>query len=120
MKILIIHDGTQRTRDCLKSFTPDFDLELPLCDFVESSESAKNLIEKKVFQQILIAGESIDKRDITKNKFIPYDFLMEIANLDLHGAKIILVSPDKDFLNKGKLIAGAKELPIESVLIQEK
>jgi hypothetical protein len=116
MEILIIHDGTKRTLDCLKNFAPDFDFDLLECEFAEAAET---WLRKKAFQQIIITGESVDKRIIKEGDFVPYDFLKEISKLDFPKTRMFLVSPDNDFLNKGKLIADYFKVQAESHLLRE-
>lgn len=119
MKTLIIHDGTKRTKDCIQNFTPDFDFIFLECDFAESADTALVWLQKKEFQQIIIAGESVDEREIKEGDFVPYNFLKEIAKLNFPKTRILLVSPDNDFINKGKLTAGYFKVDTESHLLRE-
>ena len=118
MKILIIHDGTKRTLDCLKNFAPDFDFDLLECDFAESVEAAETWLRKKAFQQIIIIGESVDMREVERTDFIPYNILPDILRLGLPKTRILLVSPDEDFLNKGEYLAQGKGLNIERHVVR--
>ena len=119
METLIIHDGTERTKDCLQNFTPDFDFIFLECDFAESADTALGWLQKKEFQQIIIAGESVDVREIKEGDFIPYNFLKEISKLNYPKTRMLLVSPDSDFVNKGRLIADFFKVHTESHLLRK-
>lgn len=117
MNILVIYDDTERAHACLTRFTPDYDFELLECDISSNDESViKFLSSKTIYGQIIIGGESVDKRNMTKNKFVPYTALKMIKDtvVDISTTKITLVSPDHDFLNKGKYIADGLNLTVET------
>ncbi|MBP6856721.1 MAG: hypothetical protein KBC42_00035 [Candidatus Pacebacteria bacterium] len=118
MKILIIHDGTKRTLDCLKNFAPDFDFDLLECDFAESVEAAETWLRKKAFQQIIIIGESVDMREVERTYYIPYNILPVLSRLAVPKVRILLVSPDEDFLNEGEYLAQGKGLNIERHVVR--
>lgn len=106
MEILIVYDDTQRTLDSLERFNPDFDFELLLCRFATSGTCALEMIQKHNFEYIIIAGQSVDNReDMSTESFVPYNFLYDLRQINLPTTQIYLVSPDKDFLNKGKYLA---------------
>ena len=118
MKILIIHDGTKRTIESLKNFAPDFDFDLLECDFAESAEAAETWLRKKAFQQIIITGERVDVREVERTDFVPYNILPILSRLAVPKVRILLVSPDEDFLNEGQYLAQGNDLKIERHVVR--
>ncbi len=118
MRILVIYDDTQETLKFLERFTPDFDLELLECTFATTEKSALEQIESKTFEQIIIAGQSIDKRNVNEEHFIPYNFLKSLSRYSLSNTRILLVSVDHDFLNKAMYVADGVKIDIERYKVE--
>lgn len=117
MKILVIYDDTQKTLDCFDNFNPDFDFELLECKFATSENSAKEWISKYIFEHIIVAGNTIDKQDLSVNSFVPYAFLKYLKGNNPAQTQIHLVSPDKDFINKGEYVAKGLEIEVKKYLV---
>lgn len=118
MNILVIYDDTQRILDSLDNFKPDFDFELLECKFATSEGEAKELIGEYSFEHIIIAGNTIDKMDLSAESFVPYNFLEYLRQYDLVNTHIHLVSPDNDFLNKGEYLGRGLKISVKKHLVK--